>query len=105
MKAVTFYFQNMEPTQSLHKCAFPFLTFIVDLTFGKILNILEESQQVNYLGIQLQFTCKRFDFYKCADEYPLKDAEENSSKKSVITLIFNLKSPVISTNFDHDEDI
>ena len=49
MKAVTFYFSNLEPTQSLHRFVLPFLTFMVDLTFGKILNVLEDSQQVNYL--------------------------------------------------------
>ena len=48
MKAVTFYFKNLEPTQSLHRFVLPFSQFIVDLPFGKILNIREESQ-VNYL--------------------------------------------------------
>ena len=48
MKAVIFYFRNLEPTQSLHRFVLPFLTFMVDLTFDKILNIREESQ-VNYL--------------------------------------------------------
>ena len=45
MKAVTFYFKNLEPTQSLQRFVLPFLTFIVDLTFGKILNIWEESRR------------------------------------------------------------
>ena len=45
MKAVIFYFRNLEPTQSLHRFVLPFLTFMVDLTFGKILNIREESRR------------------------------------------------------------
>ena len=48
MKAVTFYVWNLEPTQSLHRFALPFLTFMVDLTFGKILNI-REKLTINYL--------------------------------------------------------
>ena len=44
MKAVTFYFRNLESTQSLHRFVLHFLLFMVDLTFGKILNIQEESQ-------------------------------------------------------------
>ena len=47
MKTVTFYFRNLEPTQSLQRFVLPFLTFMVDLTFGKILSIWEVSQ-VNY---------------------------------------------------------
>ena len=39
MKAVIFYFRNLESTQILHRFILPFLTFMVDLTFGKILNI------------------------------------------------------------------
>ena len=49
MKAVTFYFKNMNPTQSLHRFALLFLTFMVDLTFSKMMNMQEESQKVNYL--------------------------------------------------------
>ena len=41
---IIFYFTNLEPTQSLHKSVLPFLTFMVDLTFGKILDVREESQ-------------------------------------------------------------
>ena len=44
MKAVTFYFRNLEPTQSLHRSVLSFVIFMVVLTFGKILNIQEESQ-------------------------------------------------------------
>ena len=44
MKAVTFYFRNLEPTQSLQRFVLPFLTFMVDVTFGKILNIWEQSK-------------------------------------------------------------
>ena len=39
MKAVTFYFENLEPTACLYRSGLAFLPFIVDLTFGKILNI------------------------------------------------------------------
>ena len=39
IKAVTFYCRNLEPTQSLHRFILSFLTFMVDLTFVKILNI------------------------------------------------------------------
>ena len=38
------YFWNLEPIPNLHRFVFPFLPFMVDLAFGKILNILEESQ-------------------------------------------------------------
>ena len=39
MKAVAFYFRELEPSQSLHRFVLPFITFMVDLTFGKILNM------------------------------------------------------------------
>ena len=45
MKAITFYFRNMEPAQSLPRFLLPFLTFMVDLTFGKILYIWYESRR------------------------------------------------------------
>ena len=38
MKAVTFYFKNLEPTPYIYRFALAFLPFIVDPTFGKILN-------------------------------------------------------------------
>ena len=41
-KSVAIYFRNLE--HSLHRFVMPFLTFMVDLAFGKILNIREESQ-------------------------------------------------------------
>ena len=44
MKAVTFYFWNLEPTPSLQMFVLRFLTLMVNLTFGKILNIREKSQ-------------------------------------------------------------
>ena len=49
MKPVSFYFRNLESTHSLHRSVLPFLTFMVDLAFAKILNIREESQWLNYL--------------------------------------------------------
>ena len=39
MKAVTFYFYNLEPTPCLYRFVLAFLPFIVVLTFGRILNI------------------------------------------------------------------
>ena len=45
MKAVTFYFRNLEPIQSLRRFVLPFLTFMADLTFGKILKWEEESRR------------------------------------------------------------
>ena len=39
MKAVKFYFSNLEPTKSLSGFVFDFLPFMIDLTSGKILNI------------------------------------------------------------------
>ena len=44
MKAVIFYFWNLELTASLHRFVLPFLPSIVYLTFGKVLNMREESQ-------------------------------------------------------------
>ena len=45
MKAVTFFFGNLEPTLSLYKCVLPFVPFMVDLTFGKMLNIWESHSR------------------------------------------------------------
>ena len=95
MKAVTFYFQNLEPNLCLYRFVLAFLPFIVDLTFGKILNIYEKSHS-RYLNSQLriqivQLTCKRFHFCKCPGEYPLKNVEQITWKKLVITLICKLK--------------
>ena len=39
MKAVTFYFQNLQPNLCLYRFVLAFLPFIMDLTFGKILTI------------------------------------------------------------------
>ena len=52
MKAVKFYFRNLEPTQSLQRFVLSFLTFMEDLTFEKILNIWDESRtaSLNYLS-------------------------------------------------------
>ena len=44
MKAVTFYFWNLEPIPSLYKFLLSFLPFMVDLTFGEILNIWESHK-------------------------------------------------------------
>ena len=63
MKAVTVYFWNLEPTQSLDGFVLPFLTYMVDLTFGgKILNIMEEPQQVNYLIYRYIAQVQKFPF-------------------------------------------
>ena len=63
MRAVTLFFWNLKPTQSIHRFALPFLTYMVDLTFGKIFNILEESQQINYLGIYIYYIYNIFYIY------------------------------------------
>ena len=47
MMAVTFYFWNLELTEFLQICIAFFIPFMVDLTFGKTLNIWEESQYVD----------------------------------------------------------
>ena len=39
INAVAFYFRNLEYSQSLQRFILSFLTFIVDLTFVKILNV------------------------------------------------------------------
>ena len=105
MKAATFYFWDLEPIFIDFTYLFPFLTFMVDLTFGKILNIPTGRVRACKLPIQLQLTCKRFHFCKCAGEYPLKDAEQNSQKRPVIALIFKLKVLVICTEFDVSGEI
>ena len=38
MKAVTFCFENLEPTPYIYRFVLAFLPFIVDATYGKILN-------------------------------------------------------------------
>ena len=45
MKAVTLYFQNLEPNLCIYRFALAFLPFDLqwDLTFGKFLNIYEKS--------------------------------------------------------------
>ena len=43
MKAVTFYFKNLELNLRIYRFVLAFLPFIVDLKFGKILNIYEKS--------------------------------------------------------------
>ena len=39
MKTVTCYFSNLDPSSSLYRFVLPFLPFMVDLSFGKILNM------------------------------------------------------------------
>ena len=43
MKAVTFYFKNLEPNLCVYRFVLDFLLFIMDLTFGKILSIYDEE--------------------------------------------------------------
>ena len=80
------------------------LPFMVDLTFGKILNIREELQQIRYLYSYGSYA-KKIHFCERADDCLLKDAEENSYKKPIITPIFKLKALVICTKFDLGRDI
>ena len=51
MKAVIFYFRNLKLTQNLHRFVLPFLTFNVDLIFGKTLNIATGRVTVGELPI------------------------------------------------------
>ena len=53
MKAVTFYFKNLEPNLRIYRFVLAFLPFKVDLTFGKILNIYEKSHN-RYLNRKLR---------------------------------------------------
>ena len=39
MEAVSFYFRNLEPAQSHYRFVLPFITFMVNLTSAKIMNI------------------------------------------------------------------
>ena len=53
-KAVTFFFRNLEPTHSLRRLMLSILLFIVDLTFGKILNIWDgtsHSRRITHIAI------------------------------------------------------
>ena len=43
MKAVILHFYNLEPNLYFYRSALAFLQFIVDLTFGKILDIYKKS--------------------------------------------------------------
>ena len=52
MKAVTFYFRNLEPTQSLQRFVLPFLTFMVDLAFGNQLATSSHEQKVSFLQMR-----------------------------------------------------
>ena len=79
MKALTFYFRNLKPTQYFHRFILPFLTLMVDLTFGNILNVQEQSSsRQGKLPIQLLLTCKSFNFCKCTGECPLKALRQPS---------------------------
>ena len=51
MKAVTFYFWNLELTPSLHRLVLPFLPYMMDLIFSKTLNIGEDSKSITYIAI------------------------------------------------------
>ena len=88
------FLESRAQSMALQICI-SFLPFIVDLTFGKILNIYEKSHS-RYLNSQLRIqivwlTCKRFHFCKCPGECPLKNTEQMTWKKLVITLIYKLK--------------
>ena len=51
MKAVAFYFWNLDLTPSLHRLVLPFIPFMVDLIFSKTLNIREDSKSITYIAI------------------------------------------------------
>ena len=99
MKAVTFYLWNLESTPNLYRFVQPFLRFMVGLAFGEILSIWEESRACMQLQLQSSSSAK-YPISVNAGECPLKDAEQNTQKKPVITLIFKLKALVICTKFD-----
>ena len=67
-----FYFRKLEPTQSLHRFALPFLIFMVDLTFGKILNIRKDSHRsitykavAHFISTNAQVPFLQMSFKKC----------------------------------------
>ena len=74
----------------------------MDLTFGKSLNLREESLKYLY-----SYSSRAKDFISANGQVsaPLKDAQQNSKKKPVITLIFEPKGQVIYIKFDLEGDI
>ena len=46
MKAVTFWFQNLDPTLCLYRSGLAFVPFAVDVTLGKILNVWEKRHSI-----------------------------------------------------------
>ena len=54
---------------------------------------------------QSKYIIYRFRFCACADECLLKNAEQKFQKKTVITLVFKLKTLVIGNKFDLGRDI
>ena len=87
MKAVTLYFQNLDPNLCFQRFALDVLPFLVDLTFGKILGTYMRSVTV---GKQLDKNTnslahvQKFHFCKCPGECPLKNTEQITWKKLVI---------------------
>ena len=51
MDSVTIFFRKLETTESFHRFVLLFLTFMVDLTFGKTINIWEDSRSYITLAI------------------------------------------------------
>ena len=98
MKAVTFYFWNMESTPNIYRFVQPFLPFMVDLTFGNILDVWDKSQL--YINGCISSRAKD-SIYANAQVSALEKMQSKTlRKKSVITLIFKLKAIVIYTKFD-----
>ena len=56
MKAVAFFFKNLEPTQSLQRFVFPFVTFMVDLAFGNQLASYQFSRAKGFISTNAQLS-------------------------------------------------
>ena len=73
-----------------------FLTFIVDLPFGKTLNAYMRRVTVSIVGTWLARNIgspthlQKIPFCKCPGECPLKNTEQSTSKKLLTTIICKL---------------
>ena len=97
MKAITFYFQNLEPDLCLYRFVLAFLPFIVDLIFGKILNVYEKITVGTYkqLAKNTNSLAHAKDSISAnAQVSALKNTEQMTQKKLVITLIYKLNTSI-----------
>ena len=77
IKVATFYFENVEPSSSLYRFVLPFLKFIVDLTFGKILNIWGRNTIGKWLANSLAHV-RNFPFLQIPWWVSFKEPEQNT---------------------------